>query len=277
MKRRGFSEDIPAAPRRRVCKYCFQIHGPASANSRLTVPPRLGGPVPPSRSLQPDEQRISDPEIQIYEDQAEEDAAAIACADDIDPPDRSDDIPFQPLSINILGVNYSPNAPLDTIDDDIEFNGSDGGDDENKENEVGVGEERTVAKANIQHIEATEAAQSPPAQAEPAQSVERVADGPSDGAKPVDEFHLAMMLFVTASDISTSQYQALIEVLELATPENLHSLPRSVKTLRENCRTSFPLSHMKSRPVKISLDVTPPKSETPRWAYYFDLSEYCRL
>lgn len=29
--------------------------------------------------------------------------------------------------------------------------------------------------------------------------------------------------------------------------------------------------------MKISLDVTPPKPETPRWVYYFDVSEYCRL
>lgn len=105
-----------------------------------------------------------------------------------------------------------------------------------------------VEKANINPTNTLPAASElvadgPSAKVEP---VDRVVDGPSTSAKPVDEFHLAMMPFVTASDISTSQYQALIVVLALATPENLHSLPRSLKTLRENCRRAFPLSHMKS-------------------------------
>lgn len=93
------------------------------------MPPRLGDPVPPSRLLPSDElghpvpppphplppdelgiqdsetQIYDDPEIQIYEDQTE-DAAAIARDDDVDPPDRSDRMPFRPLTINIMGVDY---------------------------------------------------------------------------------------------------------------------------------------------------------------------------
>lgn len=57
-----------------------------------------------------------------------------------------------------------------------------------------------------------------------------MADGPIGNDKQVDEFHLAMMHFVTTSDISTSQYQALIEVLALATPKNLLTLPKSAET-----------------------------------------------
>ncbi|KAI5839144.1 hypothetical protein DFP73DRAFT_460823, partial [Morchella snyderi] len=93
----------------------------------------------------------------------------------------------------------------------------------------------------------------------------------------IDDFHLAMMLFVTAADISTSQYQALVEVLKLATKESLESLPRSIPTLRDTCRNSFPLATIKSRSVDVSLDVTPPKTQNPRRGYYFDISEYVHL
>lgn len=92
-----------------------------------------------------------------------------------------------------------------------------------------------------------------------------------------NDFHLAMMLFVTSADISTTQYEALTEVLALATQTSLQSLPKSIKTLRERCRKSFPIMHMKSRLVQVDLSSKPPKKETPRNAYYFDPSEYCRI
>lgn len=71
--------------------------------------------------------------------------------------------------------------------------------------------------------------------AESLQSAERGAIGPLEPVITVAEFHLASMLFVTISDFSTSQYQALVEVLALATPENLQLLSKSIKTLGKNC------------------------------------------
>lgn len=108
-------------------------------------------------------------------------------------------------------------------------------------------------------------------------SPEVIADGPSTHEVVVDDFHLSVMLFVTAADLSRTQYEALTEVLALATEESIRALPKSLKTLKERCRKSFPVLNIKARPVDINLDATPPKSESPRWAYYFNTSEYCRL
>lgn len=55
------------------------------------------------------------------------------------------------------------------------------------------------------------------------------------------------------------------------------SLPKNLKKLKERCHRSLPLLNIKARPVDISWGVAPPKPESPRWAYYFDTSEYCRF
>ncbi|KAI5836953.1 hypothetical protein DFP73DRAFT_532340 [Morchella snyderi] len=92
-----------------------------------------------------------------------------------------------------------------------------------------------------------------------------------------EEFHLAMMLFVTSADLSTTQYEALTEVLALASMDTLKSLPKSVKTLQQRCRRAFPLMSVKGKLVDVDLRQIPPKKETPRNAYYFDPSEYCKI
>lgn len=85
------------------------------------------------------------------------------------------------------------------------------------------------------------------------------------------------MLFITSADLSTNQYEALTEVLALATQATINSLPRSLVTLRERCRKSFPLLHMKGKLVDVGLQLIPPKKKTPRHAYYFDPSEHYQL
>ncbi|KAI5846335.1 hypothetical protein DFP73DRAFT_593398 [Morchella snyderi] len=92
-----------------------------------------------------------------------------------------------------------------------------------------------------------------------------------------EEFHLAMMLFVTSADLSTTQYEALTEVLALATVETLKALPKSIRTLQQRCRRTFPLMSLKAQMVDVDSRQIPPKKENPRRAYYFDPSEYCRL
>lgn len=106
-----------------------------------------------------------------------------------------------------------------------------------------------------------------------------VADGPNDKYRDIcgGDFHLAMMLFVTSADLSVSQYEALVEVLSLATTETLQSLPKSIKTLRKRSWRSFPLLQIKGKLVDVELQSIPPKRETPRYAYYFDPSQYCQL
>lgn len=85
-----------------------------------------------------------------------------------------------------------------------------------------------------------------------------LADGPSARDVIVDDFHLTMMLFITAADLSRTQYEALTEALALATMDSIMSLPKSLTTLRKRCSKSFPLLNIKARPVDISLNSTPP-------------------
>ncbi|KAH0613679.1 uncharacterized protein H6S33_005565 [Morchella sextelata] len=92
-----------------------------------------------------------------------------------------------------------------------------------------------------------------------------------------EEFHLALMLFVTSADLSTTQYEALTEVLALATTETIKSLPKSIKTLQQRCRRGFPLMQLKGKLVDVDLRQIPPKKETPRNAYFFEPSEYCKV
>ncbi|KAH0604137.1 uncharacterized protein H6S33_007168 [Morchella sextelata] len=265
---------------------------------------RLGGR--PARAFTPPQATspgdVPLDEIDVYEDQSQ-DAAAMACEEDIGPPESSlpGRLPFQQLSTNIMGVNYR-----DDLNGEEDFNA---GDTENAEDigadivfekETVVEEEPgdelvrggvEVATAPIEMV-AIETETSPidttaTPNTEPILEeedpkrravTETVADGPAENSKnsAVNDFHIAMMLFVTSSDISRSQYTALTEVLAFATVEGLQTLPRSIKTLRENTRRSLPLSQIKACPVGLNLDVTTPKTEDHRLAYYFDTTEYCK-
>ncbi|KAI5839594.1 hypothetical protein DFP73DRAFT_598577 [Morchella snyderi] len=93
----------------------------------------------------------------------------------------------------------------------------------------------------------------------------------------VEDFHLALMMFTTTADISVKQYKALLEVLSLATESAIKTLPKSLKTLRERCRRTFPLATIKARPVVVNAEAIPPQTSNPRLAYYFRVSEYCNL
>lgn len=261
-------------------------------NVLSTVPPRLGGP--PLRPARPPTPTLSlhddipPEEIEVYEDQSQ-DAVAIAVEEDVNPPDESDGrMPFQQLSTNILGIRYRGD-PL--IDDE-----SDGSDDEGNDDGGGLGDTQQMgaqqeAVQETQHNKVPDVTtddmpteiQLPAAEEDIRMEKENnaqeiIADGPVDGlGKKVNDFHLAMMLFVTSSDISRAQYKALTEVLALATPEGLSTLPKSIRTLKENTRRAFPISNIKARRVGVSTDLIPPKTENPRLAYYFDVSEYCKL
>lgn len=246
--------------------------------------------------------------MDIWEDREDENREEISAVvdDDVDPPERSDRPPLGGLAINLLGVNYGGDGSYDDeFDDDEAGAGSGGVRGENQkmyeENETiggqfleDVNDQNTNQGTNasledippIETPQASDAAPTgtsgPSAPAPPSAgctlpSPEIVADGRSTRDIVVDDFHLAMMIFVSTADLSISQYEALTEVLALATLESIMRLPKSITTLKERCRKSFPLLNIKARPVDISLNVTPPKSESPRRAYYFNTSEYCRL
>lgn len=209
-------------------------------------------------------------------DESEEMATVVQ--DDIDQP--SDNGPLQPIpSINLLGIDYGDNE--DDMDDDfaVDENGlrlslvKDHADIEGGETLLPP---KPTAELSPNPDDGDPAGNQVTPLAEAA-SPEIIADKAPKLDEPVDDFHLAIMLFITAADLSTSQYEALVEVLALATTENIQTLPKSIRTLKDRCRKSFPLLDIKARPVDVSLNVTPPKTENPRWAYYFNSADYCRL
>ncbi|KAL7270714.1 hypothetical protein RUND412_006574 [Rhizina undulata] len=63
---------------------------------------------------------------------------------------------------------------------------------------------------------------------------------PADGE--LLEFHYALTLFAIATDLSVSQYSSLVEVVKLATIDEIQALPSSLSTLKENVRRKLPLS-----------------------------------
>lgn len=91
------------------------------------------------------------------------------------------------------------------------------------------------------------------------------------------DFYLAMMLFIMSANLSTNQYEALTEVLAFATQATINSLPRSLVTLHERCRKSFPLLQIKGKLVDVELQSIPPQKKTPRHVYYFGPFEYYQL
>ncbi|KAI5838707.1 hypothetical protein DFP73DRAFT_599637 [Morchella snyderi] len=204
--------------------------------------------------------------IQILEDIIAEETVA-AVENDVDP-ERDEPIrqTFQDLSINLLGVNYNTGAAEEE-------------DDGSKDPIPVLDDDNNVDAAPENHMpDAPPIIQLPEPRDIHMQLEETIADGPSkERDVRIDDFHMALMLFTTTADLSRTQYQALVEVLSIATLEGIRTLPKSLKTLRERCRSSFPLLHIKSRPIDINLEATPPKTDTPGTAYYFDISEYCRM
>ena len=94
---------------------------------------------------------------------------------------------------------------------------------------------------------------------------------------PLDDFHLAVMVFMTSTDMSTDQYRAFVEVMSFATIESIRTLPKSISTLKDRCRRHMPLARLRKHSLPINTDKVPPKSENPKNAYRFEVEEYARL
>lgn len=102
-------------------------------------------------------------------------------------------------------------------------------------------------------------------------------DGPNPNYVPVDDFHMAVMVLMTATDMSHAQYTAFLETMAFATVESIKSLPKSLTTLRERCRRNFPLMTIRSHDIPVALRSLPPKRTTPAKAYTFSIEEYAKL
>lgn len=128
----------------------------------------------------------------------------------------------------------------------------------------------------VEHNEVSSNMEAGPKEAEKVDE-DVICDGPDVKGFPVDPFHIALLIFVTAADLSIDQYKALREVLLLATIDSLKSLPKSLHTLRQRGRRNFPLLSIKARKVEIALQSVPPKTESPGFAYRFSIMEYCDI
>jgi hypothetical protein len=103
-----------------------------------------------------------------------------------------------------------------------------------------------------------------------------IAEEPYSKPVHVPDFHVALMVFATAADLSIKQYQVLREVLQLASLETIKSLPASLQTLKTRCRKNMPLQRIRSYPIEVQLPKLRPQSISPGTAYRFEVTEYCQ-
>lgn len=112
----------------------------------------------------------------------------------------------------------------------------------------------------------------------PEQTTERVyQDVPNPNNVPVHDFHMAVMLLMTTTDMSHAQYQAFVETMKFATMDAIQSLPESLTTLRERCRRNMPLMKIRTHKIPIVLRAVPPKKKSPANAYRFEVEDYAKM
>jgi len=102
-------------------------------------------------------------------------------------------------------------------------------------------------------------------------------DVPNPDHVDIHEFHTAVMLLMTATDMSHAQYRVFLETMKFATLEAIQSLPASLTTLRERFRRNMPLMKIRRHELQVSLESIPPKKKTPSDAYRFEIQEYAKL
>ena len=76
-------------------------------------------------------------------------------------------------------------------------------------------------------------------------------DSTSKSGLPTDEFTLALAFWLQDAGISHATYTGLQEVLQLATMDNLHSLPKDIRALQRRLRGQLPLLQMHSRSLRL--------------------------
>jgi len=91
----------------------------------------------------------------------------------------------------------------------------------------------------------------------------------------MNDFHLAISLFVLVIDLSEFQYTILVEVLAQATTESITSLSRILKTLWKWVRRWLLLQTIKGQEVTIDKGQIRSTNELSlKTIYYFDIKEY---
>jgi len=103
-----------------------------------------------------------------------------------------------------------------------------------------------------------------------------VSDDQLQDDTPMDPFHVAMMLLCDAHQLSRSQYQGIVEVLKLSTPQSIETLPATLDTLNRRIRKWLPINTIRAQEVNVDTGVLPPKSRLLKYGYYFDIREYAQ-
>ncbi|KAI5776169.1 hypothetical protein EDC01DRAFT_637031 [Geopyxis carbonaria] len=101
-------------------------------------------------------------------------------------------------------------------------------------------------------------------------------EGTDLNAKLPHMLHFAVMTFVLAADLSTTQYRMFTEIVDLIVdnPSAAKALPRSLASLKKTTRGAMPLCTIKSTFIDIDQTKTPPKPRSNIKAYHFDIQEY---
>lgn len=102
-------------------------------------------------------------------------------------------------------------------------------------------------------------------------------DSKTEQRKPVCDFHLAVMVFMTACDLSLQQYKAFREVMAFATAESIASLPESLITLKDRVRNHLPLMKIRMHDDPVGLTKLPPKSASPQNSYRLEIEEFVKV
>jgi len=93
----------------------------------------------------------------------------------------------------------------------------------------------------------------------------------------IHEFHMAVMLLMTATNMSYAQYRVFLETIKFATMQVIQLLPALLMTLRKRCHQNIPLMKICRHELQVSLESMPPKKKTPSDAFHFEIEEYAKL
>jgi hypothetical protein len=92
----------------------------------------------------------------------------------------------------------------------------------------------------------------------------------------LDDFQLALGLWVESADISRNEYRKLVEVLNLLDAVETRTLPEKLDTLKERLHKKLPLQPVERRQIPVQKEAQPtqaansPTDEILSWHYWFD-------
>lgn len=139
---------------------------------------------------------------------------------------------------------------------------------------MSTGNEHQLAE---EAIEIEEPSKEPECNAQPHPTDKVYHDTPKANNVPLHDFHMAVMLLMTTTDMSHAQYKVFLETMQFATIDAIHSLPSSLVTLRERCCRNMPMMKIREQHLRVTLRSLPLKKKSPAKTYRFEIEEYAKL